>query len=207
MGGVERYILDLSTFIAEKNPDFHFMLLTDRCFAPIARLLQITRCQKINRLQVYRLGPNSASFLMGTLYTFFRLNSVFLNKVLTLGLYREAARIQDIRHADVFHVHGVWDLQYPTIGLWLSQRFHRPFVVSLHGDSVNAQERSMSIETPEVQNLLRGANSITTYSKEVLHFLQRSGFKDKSCLICVEQTICHFLREKQQINPLKNNLI
>jgi teichuronic acid biosynthesis glycosyltransferase TuaC len=200
MGGLERYILNLSMFIPGNNPEFSFALLTDRCFAPIASLYAVPKHQNIGGLQVYRLGPNSASIFKGVLFKFLHSDSGFLNKVLTLSLYHEAARLKEIRDVDVFHVHGIWDVQYPMIGLWLSQRFHRPFVVSLHGDSVNEGDGSMQIKTEEMLNLLQHASVITTYSQAIFSFLNKLGLDTKTRLVPNFVDTSHFFRGSASAN-------
>jgi glycosyltransferase involved in cell wall biosynthesis len=85
---------------------------------------------------------------------------------------------------DVFHVHGFWQPLYPEIGLRLSQHFHRPFVVTLHGDSVNPNDRfAMPMRAPATLDVLRQANVITTYSEETLNLLRELNLSKTSRLI------------------------
>jgi glycosyltransferase involved in cell wall biosynthesis len=101
-----------------------------------------------------------------------------------MSLYKAAADIRGIDQVDVFHVHGFWQLPYPTIGLFLSQHFHRPFIITLHGDSVNPNDPfAMPIRVPTTVNVLRHADIITTYSKETLNLLQKLGLGKKSRLV------------------------
>jgi glycosyltransferase involved in cell wall biosynthesis len=92
--------------------------------------------------------------------------------MLIKSLFQEASNIKGIDKVDVFHVHGFWQPLYPKIGLLLSQHFHRPFVVTLHGDSVNPNDRfAMPIRFSATLEVLRQANVITTYSEETLNVL------------------------------------
>ena len=85
---------------------------------------------------------------------------------------------------DVFHVHGIWKPLYPTIGLLLSQHFHRPLVITLHGDSVDPNNSfAMHLNEPAIANVLKHANCITTFSKETYAVLQEIGLKKNSKLI------------------------
>ena len=93
--------------------------------------------------------------------------------MLITSLFREASNIRGMDKVDVFHVHGFWQPLYPTIGLLLSQHFHRPFIVTLHGDSVNPNDRfAMPLRSSATLDVLRRANVITTYSKETLNVLE-----------------------------------
>jgi glycosyltransferase involved in cell wall biosynthesis len=107
-----------------------------------------------------------------------------LDNVLAKNLFNEAANIRGIDKVDVFHIHGFWQPLYPTIGLLLSQHFHRPFLVTLHGDSVNCNDPfAMPLRAPSILDVLRHADAITTYSKETLNFLQELGLERTSRLV------------------------
>lgn len=183
-GGVERYILSLSNFLY-KHDNTDFFLISDKAaYVPFSRALRIPSCQKINDLEVHRLGPNFSSFLGSTFCKLFHRQSKTLNKLLTRSLYREATNIQGIDKIDVFHIHGFWQSLYPTIGLLLSQHFHRPFIVTLHDDSVNLNDPfSMPIRSPSTINVLRCADAITTFSKETFSVLRELNLDKRSHLI------------------------
>src|SRR5665811_1567126 len=121
----------------------------------------------------HRLGPNLSSFLRSSSYKLFNRQSKILDRMLATNLFSEASKIRGMDKVDVFHVHGFWQPLYPTIGLLLSQHFHRPFVVTLHGDSVNPNDRfAMPMRAPATLDVLRHANVITTYSEETLNVLR-----------------------------------
>jgi glycosyltransferase involved in cell wall biosynthesis len=104
--------------------------------------------------------------------------------MLITSLFREASKVKGIDKVDVFHVHGFWQPLYPTIGLLLSQHFRRPFVVTLHGDSVNPTDRfAMPVRSSATLDVLRRANVITTYSKETLNVLRELKLGKTSRLI------------------------
>jgi glycosyltransferase involved in cell wall biosynthesis len=182
IGGLERHILTLSDYLHQQNPYMHFLLLTDKSTVPILQLQKIPKRQKFNSLEVYRLGPSLISVLRGVFLHSFHLKFKFLDKLFTIGLYREAASWRETRDVDIFHIHGIWEPQYPIIGSLLSQHFHRPLVVSLHGDVIGPPY-GMSIDTAEMINLLNYANIITTFSKDILHILRELGLEHKSYLI------------------------
>jgi glycosyltransferase involved in cell wall biosynthesis len=101
-----------------------------------------------------------------------------------MNLFKEAASIRGIDKVDVFHIHGFWQPLYPTIGLLLSQHFNRPFVVTLHGDSVNCNDPfAMPIRAPTTVDVLRHADAITTYSEKTLNVLRELRLGKKSWLI------------------------
>ena len=183
-GGVERYILSLSDFLYKKD-SHHFLLITDKAaYVPFSRALRISSYQKVNSIDVHRLGPNFSSFLGGAFYRLFHRQSKPLDKLLVRSLYREAINIQDVDKVDVFHIHGFWQSLYPTIGLLLSQHFHRPFIVTLHGDSVCLDDPfAMPIRSPSTLNVLKRASAITTFSKETFNILRELNLEKTSHLI------------------------
>jgi glycosyltransferase involved in cell wall biosynthesis len=184
-GGVERYILGLSDFLSQQDQSTRFVMITDKAtYVPLSRALRISSCQRINSLEVHRLRPNFSSFLRGASYKLLHRTSKPLDNMLTANLYREAASIRGIDKVDIFHVHGFWQPLYPTIGLLLSQHLHRPFVVTLHGDSVNVNDHyRMPMRDPATIDVLRRASAITTFSKETINILQELGLGGKSRLI------------------------
>jgi len=107
-----------------------------------------------------------------------------MDTLLTANLFKEAVRVKGINKVDIFHLAGFWQPLYPTIGLLLSQRFHRPFVVTLHGDSVIPDDPySMPIRAPATIEILKCADVITTYSRETLSLLQGLGLNKRSILV------------------------
>lgn len=184
-GGVERYILGLSDFLSQKDQRMRFLMITDKSAnVPFLQALQISSYQKINSLEVHRLGPNLSSLLRNMRYRLLQRPSKHLDTLLTANLYREAVRAKGINKVDIFHLAGFWQPLYPTIGLLLSQRFHRPFVVTLHGDSVIPNDPySMPIRAPATLEILKCADAITTYSRETLNLLQELGLNKRSILV------------------------
>jgi glycosyltransferase involved in cell wall biosynthesis len=183
-GGAERYVLSLSDFL-HKHDSINFKLITDRAaFVPFSRSFQISSYQRIRNLEVHRLGPNFFSFLRSGFYRLARRTPKSLDDLLAISLYSEAVNIRGIKETDVFHIHGFWQPLYPVIGLRLSQRFHRPFVVTLHGDSVSLDDPfSMPIRAPTTLAVLRHADVITTFSKETFKVLEELDLDKRSRLI------------------------
>jgi len=208
-GGVERYILSLSDYLYKQNQSIRFSMITDKAaYVPFFRALRTPSYQRINSLEVHRLGPNFSSFLRGASFKTFKRLSKPLDNMLASNLYNEAARIKEIDKVDVFHVHGFWQPLYPTIGLHLSQHFHRPFVVTLHGDSVNPDDPySMPLKAPETINVLRRANAITTFSEAALGILREIGLDKKSRLIPNFIDTRSFKRPKSYENGPGNRVI
>jgi glycosyltransferase involved in cell wall biosynthesis len=182
-GGLERYIIDLSDYLSQRNPDTHFLLLTNKSRIPFLRARKIPKYQRFNSLEVYRMGPNLLSVFENVLLQWFRIQSRLLDNVSTLTLYHEVTSWREINNIDIFHVHGIWDTRCPIIGLLLSQRFHRPLVVSLHGDMVGSLAYQMPLERPESTEVLKHAKAIITYSRKVLNALNACGLGYKSHLI------------------------
>jgi glycosyltransferase involved in cell wall biosynthesis len=184
-GGVERYILNLSDFLSKQNQSINFLMITDKAaYVPFYRALRTSSCQQINSLEVHRLGPNLPSFLRGAFYETFHRPSKTLDAAMAKSLFKEASNIRGLDKVDVFHIHGFWQTLYPTIGLLLSQQFHRPFMVTLHGDSVNLNDPyAMPIRAPSTIEVLRQAEVITTYSEETLKVLRELNLGKTSRLI------------------------
>lgn len=182
---MESYILNLSNFLSEQDQSMHFLMITDKAaYVPFLIALRTPSYQRINNLDVHRLGPNFSSFLRSTSFKLFHRLSKPLDNMLTANLFREAAHVRGIDKVDIFHVHGFWKPLYPTIGLLLSQHFHRPLVVTLHGDSVDYKDPySMPLRDSSTLDVLRQTNIITTFSKETLNVLKEVGLSEKSRLI------------------------
>jgi glycosyltransferase involved in cell wall biosynthesis len=184
IAGVERYIMNLSDFLSQQDKSIHFLLLTDRCNVNFWKANRIRKSEKINNLEVHRLGPNFSSLLGKASFKLTHRKFKILDDLLTANLFREAVKIPGIDKVDVFHVHGFWQPVYPTIGLLLSERFHRPLVITLHGDSIDSNDPySMPIRSPATLNVLGRADVITTYSKVTLNALQELGLGKKSMLM------------------------
>jgi glycosyltransferase involved in cell wall biosynthesis len=202
-GGVERYILSLSDFLSKQEKNLNFLMITDKAaYVPISRALRLSSCQRINSLEVHRLGPNFSSFLRSSSYKFIDRQSNLLDRMLIAQLFREACGINGIDEVDVFHLHGFWQPLYPTIGLLLSQHFHRPLVVTLHGDSVNPNDRfAMPLRSLATLEVLKRADIITTYSEETFNLLEELGLHKTSRL--VPNFVCTKLFKRPTLN--KNN--
>jgi glycosyltransferase involved in cell wall biosynthesis len=208
-GGLEHYILDLSTFLSESDANFCFALLADK-----SNMRFSTSCTKpiFNRfgpLEIYWLGPNLAT-IINNIFFRFRIKSPFLEKIILAALFREAINLKAVSETDIFHVHGIWETRYPLLGLYLSRYFNRPMIVSLHGESVNISEISMRFETSDSLSVLMGAKIITTYSQEVFSKLRELGFGEKSILIPNFRNIKKFCRPVKKLSEfcfLKNRVV
>jgi glycosyltransferase involved in cell wall biosynthesis len=200
-GGVERYILGLSDFLSHQDQSMRFLMIADKAaYVPFLRALQASRCQRINSLEVHRLGPNFSSLLVKGFYKLFHQSSKTLDNMLSAQLYNEAAGIRGIDKVDVFHVHGFWQSLYPTIGLLLSKHFNRPFVVTLHGDSVDFNDPfSMPLRSTATFEVLKEASVINTFSKEALGVLKELGLDKRSRLIP------NFVDTRSFLRPFSNN--
>ncbi len=182
-GGVESYILTLSNYLSDVDPDANFLLVTDKSNISYVYSRKISKCQQYGKLKVIRFGPNILSFLEGIYFKVFHSNCNLLKNLITRTLYREIVKSKEMQNVDVFHIHGLWETRYPLIGLYMSQHYNRPLLVSLHGESANNQNDSMHLDTPEAFNVLNSAKIITTFSKDVLFKLWNLGFYKKSRLI------------------------
>ncbi len=199
LGGLERYILNLSDFLSQQNSNISFLLLTDKSDVSLSKRFILPKCQRINSLEVHRLGPSLSGFIKNESCTLLHRKSNFLDYLWVNSLYREAAGIPEIRNVDVFHVHGLWNSSFLDIGVRLSQLFRKPLVVSLHGDSIDsADDFAMPLRNPVIVNLLRNADAITTFSNQTLKLLQELGLS-KCCFVP------NFIRSKSFARPLSSN--
>jgi glycosyltransferase involved in cell wall biosynthesis len=183
-GGVERYILSLSDFLSKKE-NVHFNLITDRtAYIPLMRSVRIPYYQNINSLNIYRLGPSLASITNRASYKIFHRPQKALDKMLETNLYKQAIKMPGIEKVDLFHIHGFWQPLYPKIGLRLSTHFKRPFIVTLHGDSIDPNDRfSMPLRNFETLEVLKEARAITTFAKDTFSLLCELDLEKKSYLI------------------------
>ena len=184
IGGLERYILWLSNYLAKKK-NIEFSLVTGR-----TKLLLVTKNIKkyedAGFLKVYRLGPNPVDLLNGACMYTLGSTPKLVEKMKFASLYHEAVKWKVAQSADVFHIHGIWsDLEYINLGIYLSRRFGKPLVVTLHGGYVgDPLHGGMPLESPTVKNILKNdAAAITTYSKEILGTLHKLGLEKKSYLV------------------------
>ncbi len=109
----------------------------------------------------------------------------FIKNAKLASLCREAANWETAKTADIFHIHGIWgDLEYIKLGVFLSQHFKKPLVITLHGGFIgDPLIGGMPLTSPEVRKILFSANAITTYSKEVFLGLEQMGLDSKTRLI------------------------
>jgi len=184
VGGVEQYILTLSNHLAQAHPEMTFLLITDNTMHPLLQTRKIPQTEKYGNLTVHRFGPNFLSASRGLYYKALHRSSGYIERHLTRKLYTQMANNQEVAKSDVFHIHGLWDLQYPTVGLRLSQHFGKPLIVSLHGEHVGSEfYYSMPLQKTEFTSILQHATFITTYSQSVHNTLEAMGFRGKTGLI------------------------
>lgn len=181
IGGLERYILWLSNYLAKKDA-IEFSLITGR-----TKILLITKNIKKYEdsgfLKVHRLGPSPADIVNGFCMFTLGFTPKPVEKMKFASLYREAAQSKLTKTADIFHIHGIWsDFEYIKLGISLSRRYKKPLVVTLHGGFVgDPLHGGMPLESASVREILENdAAAITTYSKEVLGVLERMGLGYKS---------------------------
>ncbi len=208
VAGVERYILNLSDFLSKQDENLHFQLLTDKSEISFLKSLTISKKERINSLEVYRLGPNLSSLVVKASYKVLNHKPEVMEDLLTINLYREAVKTPGIDKVDIFHVHGFWQPTFPMVGLMLSQHFHRPLVVTLHGDSVDPNNSySMPLRSPKTIKVLSSAAVITTYSQDALNTLKELGLVQKSRLIpnFVEGTL--FSRPSPRTNDAGTRIV
>jgi glycosyltransferase involved in cell wall biosynthesis len=123
-----------------------------------------------------------------------------VEKMKFASLYQEAANLKMAKNADIFHIHGIWkDLEYINLGIYLSRRYKKPLVVTLHGGYVgDPNQGGMPLRSPPVRRILEDdAAAITTYSKEILGTLQDMGLSFKSHLLTNFVDTPHFKNPQQ----------
>lgn len=183
IGGLERYIIGLSRFLA-KNEKIDFSLITGRTkFLLITK--NIKKVEDAGFIKVYRLGPKPIDLVNGAFMYALHTQPQFIRTAKLASMCREAANWKTAKTADVFHIHGIWgDLEYIKLGVYLSQHFKKPLVITLHGGFIgDPLIGGMPLKSPEVKNILINANAITTYSKEVFTALEQMGLGFKTHLV------------------------
>ncbi len=180
IGGVERYILWLSHYLA-KNRKIDFSLITGR-----TKILLVTRNilkhEDAGFLKVSRLGPRPVDIVSGAFVYLFGSMPKLVEEMKLASLCHEAAKSQAAKTADIFHIHGIWaDLEFIRLGMYLSRRFHKPLVVTLHGVVGDPKQGGMPLESPKIRDILHNyTDGIITYSKDVLSVLERIGVGRKT---------------------------
>jgi glycosyltransferase involved in cell wall biosynthesis len=184
IGGLERYILCLTNYLAKKE-NIDFSLITGR-----TKILLVTKNIKkyedAGFLKVHRLGPSPVDVINGACMYALGYTPSLVEKMKFASLYQEAVNLKMAKNADIFHIHGIWrDLEYINLGIYLSRRYHKPLVVTLHGGYVgDPNQGGMPLRSPPVKRILeQDATAITTYCKEVLGTLQDMGLGYKSHLL------------------------
>ncbi len=184
-GGLEHYILSLTNYL-NRNKEIDFSLLTGR-----SKVLMVTKhirkLEDAGFIKVHRLGPTPADVVSGVLYKAVDSSPRVIRNMRFAGLCREAVRSTIAKSADIFHVHGIWglsDLEYAQLGLYLSQHFHKPLMVTLHGGFIgDPLIGGMPLERPAIKHILDSSDAITTYSQEAFSLLEQMGLAKKSHLI------------------------
>ena len=181
-GGVEKWILNLSNFLAD-NCRIDFAMLTDKSNARYPAKLTLPKKERISNIEVYRLGPTVPTFLKNASNKILG-PDVFLNDYAIMSLFKQACKIKEIAEVDVFHLHGLWQPLFPKIGMLLSKHFNRPLIVSLHGDVTDTkQPYCMPLRKPFALESLRHASAVTTFSPHIKNTLETLEFADKTFLI------------------------
>ncbi len=173
--------MGLSNYLS-KSQQIDFSLITGR-----TQILFITKnikkVEDAGYIKVYRLGPRPIDLVNGFFMYAVKRQPKYLNELKLASLCNEAIRWKTAQTADIFHIHGIWaDLEYIKLGIYLSQHFHKPLVLTLHGSFVgNPLHGGMPLKSTPVKDILfNDAAAITTYSKEVLGTLQEMGLESKS---------------------------
>ncbi|MCW4024076.1 MAG: glycosyltransferase family 4 protein [Candidatus Bathyarchaeota archaeon] len=183
-GGVERYLLSLTQYLA-KNRQIEFSLITDQSkFLNFTK--KIPKFEDTGYLKVYRLGPQPIDVINGAVYYATKRTPRFLWKIKLISQCNQAVHLDFANPIDLFHVHGLWnDLDYASISRYLGLCFNKPLVVTLHGGFIgDVAFGGMPLEHPYLQKFLKNdVAAITTYSQEVLDGLRILGFEEKSFLI------------------------
>lgn len=201
IGGLERYILCLTNYLAKKEA-IDFSLITGR-----TKILLLTKNIKkyedAGFLKVHRLGPSPVDVINGACMYALGYTPGLIERMKFASLYQEVVNLKMAKTADVFHIHGIWkDLEYINLGIYLARRYQKPLVVTLHGGYVgDPMQGGMPLRSPPVRRILEeDAAAITTYSKEVLGTLQDMGLGYKSHLVTNFVDTPYFKNAQQQKN-------
>lgn len=208
IGGLERYIMGLTSYLA-KSEKIDFSLITGRTKI-LLLTKKIKKTEDAGYLKVYRLGPRPIDLINSLFIYALGSQPKFINNAKLSSLYQEAKKWKIAKSADIFQVHGIWgDLEYIKLGVYLSEYFNKPLVLTLHGGFVgNALYGGMPLETPEVKDILfNHTAAITTYSKEVLSKLEEMGLGKKCHLITNFVDTLHFKNPSASSSPSGDTVI
>ncbi len=164
---------------------------------------KLPKCQRINSIELHRLGPTFSSYLRNASQKITHTEFKILDDLLIKSLLKEAIRIPEMDKVDVFHLHGLWRPRFPVLAMLLSQHFHRPLVISLHGDSVDPNDSyAMPLRNPVILQVFKQASAITTFSTDVLDLIEELGLGKKTILLP------NFIKVKSFYRPISsaNNL-
>lgn len=208
IGGLERYILGLTTYLA-KNRGVTFSLVTGRTkFLLFTK--NIKKFEDTGFLKVYRLGPKPVDLVKGAFMYVFGSMPKPVERMKFSSLCHEAANWEYAKSADAFHIHGIWeDLEYINLGIYLSRHFQKPLVLTLHGAFVgDPLLGGMPLESSTVKSILENdVAAITTYSKEVFSVLGRMGLGEKSYYITNFVDTTYFNNNGTTIPPYDTTVI
>lgn len=208
IGGLERYILGLTNYLA-KHHGVEFSLVTGRTkFLLLTK--NIKKFEDTGFLKVYRLGPKPVDLVNGAFMYIFGSMPNPIERMKFSSLCHEAANWKFAKSADVFHIHGIWkDLEYINLGIYLSRQFQKPLVLTLHGAFVGDPTfGGMPLQSPTVKRILENdAAAITTYSKEVFSALDSLGLGKKSYLVTNFVDTPYFSNNGTSLSPHETTVI
>jgi glycosyltransferase involved in cell wall biosynthesis len=192
-----------------KTQDIEFSLVTGRTKIMLIPK-KIKKLENTSFLKVYRLGPTPVDVINGALMVSVKSVPRYFEVAKFASLYREAIHWKVAQTADIFHIHGIWsDLEYIFLGLFLSRRFQKPLVLTLHGGFVgDPLNGGMPLDAPIVKYMLENdVAAITTYSKEILSHLQQMGLGEKSFLVTNFVDTYHFKNSNTTAPPRETTII
>jgi len=185
VGGLESLISLSSNFLSIYDRNLQFCLVTDRQYHLPFLHRDVPKCQYYGNLEVFRLGPNVPEIVLFALQYHGIIPGHKLRKIQRIAdnrLFLEAAKIREVREANVFHLHGLWDTIYEELALRLSDVFGIPLILHLHGTYLPSAE-AMSPPNATGKAILEKSYAIVANNTNVFEKLKEWKLEKKAHLI------------------------
>jgi glycosyltransferase involved in cell wall biosynthesis len=189
-GGVETQTLLTTNFLSNYDNNLHFSLITSRQYLLPFLHKNVPKRQYYGNLKVLRLGPNIPEITLYALQNNIRVPKQKLEKIQRIvahQLFLEAAKIREVKEADVFHTHiageDPMDMAIcEQLPVELSRKFGKPLITQLHGTFLPGPE-TMSLTKERREIIFENSSAITTNNTNAFEKLKEWKLEKKAYLI------------------------